>query len=922
MYRVSLFLTLTSIASALINSTITSSSLTYLVDTTGSMADDLYQLKLVNNWVLDRVTAKFPSGVRQYTMVEFNDPYVGPVRFTQSKQEFGDFFNSLVATGGGDCPELAMTGLELALMNSPSKSVILVLTDASALDYANTTLINNIRSLINTTKSQVIFAVTGICNTTDSPDFLIYREIATLSFGHVYLIGVSELYKVFKYLDYSLSMPANSSNQLFSGDFTALYHNENLSVSKNFSSFMITTDGPIYNITVKGPSLFSMEKTVIETWGYILVVNKPPKGNWTIAIHAAGVHSIRIEGFTPFNTTSNCSKCHVNATCEDYFGSLQCLCKDGFIGDGFNCTDTDECAYSWSNVCSGGTCNNTIGSYTCTCPSGYYSASPTSCVDINECSNSTLNKCHSLATCTNSAGGYTCTCPYGYFGNGSYCEVNDCTRAVCPSGMDCVKTTGSYLCVDPCSNYTALNESWRSTLNYVSLPYSGYHPYTCDYDKNGWYRFVGNGGIRIPETCMLPFSCGTHAPMWMNGVHPTTSAGIVNRTACASWSGNCCFWSSIIRVKACPSGFYVYQLSGTPTCTLAYCTDAATANASCEADEDWNLIGKEYGCTCKSQYKVSALSDVRPELTCGINEMKVSFHKCQARALNFNMSKDNFKNNSCFQFQEDKFTNTFSVLSRLQAGNCGVQSSQNSTHVTYVSNLLITSEIPGIITRSDNLTVIMSCTYPLDLMTSLSQVVKPIVKSTVIDMGGTGQFTVTMALFNDSSYLFPFVGSEVSLTFKDTLYIGTYIQGGDNATYVLLMKNCYATPSSSPNDTLKYYIIKDSCPNKQDSTISVSQNGVSREGRASVQMFKFVGENYDSVYLHCALSLCNTESGGCTPSCSGARSAGLDTETKDLTIGPIVRAATITNVAVSGCVPPILLLSTLLLLLMISTMFL
>ncbi|XP_075174167.1 uromodulin-like [Anomaloglossus baeobatrachus] len=920
MYRAALFLTLTSMASALINSTITSSSLTYLVDTTGSMAEEIYQLKMVNNWVLDRVTAKFPSGVRQYTMVEFNDPYVGPVRFTHSKQQFGDFFNSLVVNGGGDCPELAMRGLELALMNSPSNSIILVLTDASALDYANTTLVNNIRSLINTTKSKVIFAITGVCNTTDSPDFLIYRDIATLSFGHVYIIGVSELYKVFNYLDYTLSMPANSSNQLFSGDFTALYHNESFTVSKNFSSIMITTDGLIYNVTVNGPSLFTMDKPVLELWGYVLMVKKPPNGNWSVVVYAGGLHSIRVEGFTPFNTTSNCSKCHVNATCEDYFGSLQCLCKDCFIGDGFNCTDVDECAYNWTNSCSGGMCNNKIGSYSCTCPSGYYNASPTSCVDINECSNSTLNKCHSLATCVNSVGNYTCVCPYGYFGNGHNCEVNDCTRAVCSLGMDCVKTTGSYLCVDPCSTYTTLNDPWRSTLNYVSSAYAGSYSFTCDNDKAGWYRFVGSGGTRIPETCMPPLSCGTHAPMWMYGVHPTMSDGVVNRTACASWSGNCCYWSSAIRVKACPSGYYVYQLSGTPACTLAYCTYAATVNASCEADEDWNLIGKEYGCTCKSQYKVSALSDVRPELTCGINEMKASFHKCQARALNFNMSKDNFKNNSCFQFQEDKFTNTFSVLSRLQAGNCGVQSSQNLTHVTYTSNLLVTSETPGIITRSDNLTVIVSCTYPLDLMISLSQVVKPISKSTVINVGGTGQFAVTMALFNDSSYLVPYVGSQVSLSFKDTLYIGAYIQGGDNSTYVLVMKNCYATPFSNPNDTLKYYIIKDSCPNKQDSSISVSQNGVSREGRLSVQMFQFVGNNYDSVYLHCELGLCNAVSGSCTPSCSGARSAGLDMATQDLTIGPIKRAET-SNVVTSACASPILRLSTLLLMI-ISSVFL
>ncbi|KAM3916067.1 pancreatic secretory granule membrane major glycoprotein GP2-like [Leptodactylus fuscus] len=171
---------------------------------------------------------------------------------------------------------------------------------------------------------------------------------------------------------------------------------------------------------------------------------------------------------------------------------------------------------------------------------------------------------------------------------------------------------------------------------------------------------------------------------------------------------------------------------------------------------------------------------------------------------------------------------------------------------------------------------------------SLSQVLKPIAQSTVINVGGTGQFTVTMALFHDSSYRFPFAGPQVSLSVNDMLYIGAYIQGGDYFSYVLVMKNCYATPTSNVNDAVKYYIIKDSCPNKQDSTIQVTQNGVSREGRVALQMFKFFGD-YDSVYLHCALGLCRVSSGACVPSCSGARSDGLEVETRDLTIGPIVR---------------------------------
>ena len=30
--------------------------------------------------------------------------------------------------------------------------------------------------------------------------------------------------------------------------------------------------------------------------------------------------------------------CHDNATCTDDNGSYSCVCKDGFTGDGFNCT--------------------------------------------------------------------------------------------------------------------------------------------------------------------------------------------------------------------------------------------------------------------------------------------------------------------------------------------------------------------------------------------------------------------------------------------------------------------------------------------------------------------------------------------------------------------------------------------------------
>jgi len=42
-------------------------------------------------------------------------------------------------------------------------------------------------------------------------------------------------------------------------------------------------------------------------------------------------------------------------------------------------------------------------------------------VDIDECSNSTMNDCHVNATCTNTDGSFTCACKPGYTGNGTDC---------------------------------------------------------------------------------------------------------------------------------------------------------------------------------------------------------------------------------------------------------------------------------------------------------------------------------------------------------------------------------------------------------------------------------------------------------------------------------------------------------------------
>ena len=59
---------------------------------------------------------------------------MGPVTVTNDAKTVVDAVSKLKPTGGGDCPELAMTGLYQALLYSLPESNIYLFTDADAKD--------------------------------------------------------------------------------------------------------------------------------------------------------------------------------------------------------------------------------------------------------------------------------------------------------------------------------------------------------------------------------------------------------------------------------------------------------------------------------------------------------------------------------------------------------------------------------------------------------------------------------------------------------------------------------------------------------------------------------------------------------------------------------------------------------------------
>jgi len=64
-------------------------------------------------------------------------------------------------------------------------------------------------------------------------------------------------------------------------------------------------------------------------------------------------------------------------------GSYDCSCVNGYEGDGFVCTDVDECERG-THLCVNAECNNTIGNYTCRpCFPGFIVGDATTCICSN-----------------------------------------------------------------------------------------------------------------------------------------------------------------------------------------------------------------------------------------------------------------------------------------------------------------------------------------------------------------------------------------------------------------------------------------------------------------------------------------------------------------------------------------------------------
>uniref|UniRef100_A0A8C2BH51 Zona pellucida-like domain containing 1b n=1 Tax=Cyprinus carpio TaxID=7962 RepID=A0A8C2BH51_CYPCA len=188
--------------------------------------------------------------------------------------------------------------------------------------------------------------------------------------------------------------------------------------------------------------------------------------------------------------------------------------------------------------------------------------------------------------------------------------------------------------------------------------------------------------------------------------------------------------------------------------------------------------------------------------------------------------------------------NAYGNISMVQMGN--------------ISGYIDTPDPPTVISYLPGLVYKFSCSYPLEYLLNNSQLAASSAAISVKDNNGTFLSTLSLVLYNDSTFS-QLISIPVSgLSLKTRVFAAVKATNLDRRWNVL-MDHCYATPSGNPNDGIRYNLFF-GC--YKDPQTTVFENGKSQMGRFAFEVFRFVkhkNQKMSTVFLHCITKLCRVD---------------------------------------------------------------
>ncbi|KAG5680582.1 hypothetical protein PVAND_010079 [Polypedilum vanderplanki] len=270
-------------------------SLLLVFDGTGSMHDDLKQLRSGAEEIIHDFSTREDSPIFNYVLVVFRDPNVEAPFETRKPEELLEKLKWINVSGGGDCPEMALNGLRIALKLALPNSLAFVFSDASAKDYS---YYNEVVELIQAKQVTVNFLLTGDCDDQTSLGYKIYHQLSRVSNGQVYDMNKNNVKDVLVAIRHTMS---HNYAALKSVDVeNAGTSKTNLNVDKSITKLSVSITGENPTLSIRNPSNETVHSDDSLTLKNLKLVNikDPNEGIWRIEAKADSSHSIRLSALS------------------------------------------------------------------------------------------------------------------------------------------------------------------------------------------------------------------------------------------------------------------------------------------------------------------------------------------------------------------------------------------------------------------------------------------------------------------------------------------------------------------------------------------------------------------------------------------------------------------------------------------------